>query len=205
MTLPNLDEGVVASEPQPSVNRQLMNARSAAEANKLLSIAGSKMHSSSLTWKSTFDFLRGVTTMRIILKGIMTAEDAALAIQYGADGIIVSNHGGRQLDATCSTIEALPDIVDAVDGAVPVIIDGGITHGTDVFKALALGADFVLIGRPVLWGLASSGREGVERVMHILERELYRTMALAGVTCVKEITKDRLGVTSSDCFRVAKL
>lgn len=182
-----------------------MDARSAAEAAALLASSGSRMHSSSLTWTSAMRFLRGATKMRIILKGIMTGEDAALAVQHGADGVIVSNHGGRQLSTTCATVEALPEVVSAVRGRIPVILDGGIRTGADVFKALALGADFVLVGRPALWGLASHGREGVEAVMNILERELSRTMALAGVRSVREITKDRLGVAVKGGFGVAKL
>ncbi|PWY80866.1 FMN-dependent alpha-hydroxy acid dehydrogenase [Aspergillus sclerotioniger CBS 115572] len=144
MSLPNLvDPSTATSAPksrsQPSINRQLMNARTALEAEHLRLTAGNKMHSASLTWSTTIPFLRSVTKMKLILKGIMTPEDAKLAVQHGVDGIIVSNHGGRQLDATCSTIEALPEIVDAVGGAIPVILDGGVRSGADVFKALALG------------------------------------------------------------------
>lgn len=205
MSLPNLTKPSPSAKPQPSINRQLMNALTAAEAKTIRTAAGSSMHSSSLTWEQTIKFLRGVTNMKIILKGIMTGEDAALAVEHGADAIIVSNHGGRQLDDACSTIEALPEVVTAVRGAIPVLLDGGVRTGSDVFKALALGADFVLLGRPALWGLAYQGQEGVEAVMHILERELSRTMALAGVTSVKGISKDSLGVVSRDGFGIAKL
>ncbi|KAF5641932.1 putative L-lactate dehydrogenase (cytochrome), partial [Fusarium sp. NRRL 25303] len=180
MSLPNTETPSHSNSKLPSVNRLLMNARTATEAADLLASAGSRMHSSSLTWAKTMSFLRGVTKMKIILKGIMTGEDAVLAVEHGADAIIVSNHGGRQLSNTCATIEALPEIVDAVKGRVPVILDGGIKTGADAFKALALGADFVSIGRPVLWGLAYDGQNGVESVLHILEREFSRTMALAG-------------------------
>ncbi|KXJ84860.1 L-lactate dehydrogenase [Microdochium bolleyi] len=210
LSLPNLEPTPSSSSPslgpkQPSVNRQLMNATTATEAQALLKVAGARMHSSSLTWGATLAFLRRTTRMKIILKGIMTGEDAALAVEHGADAIIVSNHGGRQLDAASSTIEALPEVVAAVRGAIPVILDGGVRSGTDVFKALALGADFVLVGRPVLWGLAYDGQHGVEAVMHILERELSRTMALAGTPTVKEITKDRVGVIMRDGFGISKL
>jgi (S)-2-hydroxy-acid oxidase len=150
-------------------------------------------------------FLREVTTMKIILKGIMTGEDAALAVEHGADAIVVSNHGGRQLDETCSTLQTLPEVVAEVRGTIPVLFDGGVRSGADVFKALALGADFVFVGRPALWGLAYNGRQGVEDVMNILERELSRTMALAGARNVSEITKDMLGVASCDGFSIAKL
>lgn len=150
-------------------------------------------------------FLRGVTKMRIVLKGIMSGEDAALAVEHGADGIIVSNHGGRQLSATCSTIEALPEIVEAVGGRIPVVLDGGVRTGADVFKALALGADFVQVGRPALWGLAYDGQVGVETVLNILERELSRTMALAGVKRVGDIKRESLGVIRRDGFGISKL
>lgn len=205
MALENLANQTPGAKALPSVNRQLMNAKTAQEAHGLIISMGGTLHSSSLTWQRTIDFLRRTTKMKIILKGIMTVEDAALAVQHGVDGIIVSNHGGRQLDSTCATIEALPAIVAAVKGVIPVILDGGIRSGTDVFKALALGASFVHIGRPVLWGLAYNGREGVETVLNTLERELSRTMALAGVTRISEISRDSLGVRSADGFGVAKL
>lgn len=205
MSLPNTDNSNRTASNLPSVNRQLMNARTATEAHDLLQASGSKMHSSSLTWAKTLRFLRSVTKMRIILKGIMTGDDAALAVEHGADGIIVSNHGGRQLSSTCATIEALPEIAEAVKGKIPVILDGGIRTGADVFKALALGADYVAIGRPALWGLAYDGQQGVETVMHILERELSRTMALAGVSSISEITRDRLGVKKRNGFGIARL
>ncbi|CAH0034630.1 unnamed protein product [Clonostachys rhizophaga] len=205
LSLPNLEKTAAGAKPQPSINRQFMNVRSAAEAKALRAAFGSKMHSASLTWERTIRELRKVTSMKIILKGIMTAEDAALSVQSGADAIIVSNHGGRQLDETCSTIEALPEVSEAVNGALPVIMDGGVRTGADVFKCLALGADFVLVGRPALWGLAYDGRRGVETVMHILERELSRTMALAGVRSVEEISRGMLGVANRNGFGVSKL
>ncbi|KAH8429194.1 alpha-hydroxy acid oxidase [Aspergillus melleus] len=205
MDLPNLDNKHRASQSQPSVNRLLMNAKSATEAKALRDAAGSTMHSSSLIWADTIGFLRSVTSMKIILKGIMTAEDALLAVEHGVEAIIVSNHGGRQLDAACSTVEALPEIAAAVEKRIPVILDGGVRSGTAVFKALALGADFVLVGRPALWGLAYDGRAGMETVMNILERELSRTMALAGVRSVEEITKERIGVIARDGFGIARL
>jgi (S)-2-hydroxy-acid oxidase len=182
-----------------------MNACTAADAKAIRDKYGPSMHSSSMTWDKTLKFLRSVTKMKIILKGIMTGEDAALAVEHGVDAIIVSNHGGRQLDDAASTIEALPEVVEAVKGRIPVLLDGGVRTGSDAYKALALGADFVLIGRPALWGLASNGQEGVERVMHILERELSRTMALAGVKSIKEITKSTLGVAAKDRFGIARL
>lgn len=136
----------------------------------------------------------------------MTAEDAILATETGVDGIVVSNHGGRQLDGVPSTLEVLPEIVDAVKGkSISVIFDGGIATGTDVFKALALGADLCLIGRSALWGLAYKGQQGVEEVLHILERDLWRTMVLTGATSIKQISRDMLGVARRDNFGIAKL
>lgn len=190
---------------KPTFNRLLMDARTAEQAKAIINSAGPSMHSSSITWERTVPWLRKVTKLKIILKGIMTAEDALLSVQYGVDGIIVSNHGGRQLDSAPSTIQALTEVVDAVKHQIPIIIDGGIRRGSDVFKALALGADFVLLGRPVLYGLGYKGQAGVEAVVHILERELSRTMALAGVTKISAIHKGSLGISRKDTFGIAKL
>lgn len=132
-----------------------------------------------VTWES-LDWLRSLTSLPIILKGILTAEDAALAVKHRVDGIIVSNHGGRQLDSVPATIEALPEVVEAVDGQCEIYLDGGIRRGTDVLKALALGARAVLVGRPILWGLAANGAEGVCHVLEILRTELELAMRLAG-------------------------
>lgn len=130
--------------------------------------------------------------MQVWVKGIATAEDALLAVHYGVDGLVVSNHGGRQLNGALATIDALPEVVRAVQGKIPVHIDGGIRHGTDVFKALALGADFVWIGRPVLWGLAYKGQDGVELCLRLLGDEFRLCMGLAGTVKVEDITKDYL-------------
>jgi 4-hydroxymandelate oxidase len=133
----------------------------------------------SLTWES-LTWLRSITSLPLLLKGILTAEDALLAIEHGMDGIIVSNHGGRQLDTALASIEALPEIVDAVAGRCEVYFDGGIRRGTDILKALALGARAVLVGRPVLWGLATNGEEGAYHVLEILRKELELAMSLSG-------------------------
>ncbi len=133
----------------------------------------------TLTW-SFFDQLRSWVKAPLIIKGILTPEDARLAIEHGADGIVVSNHGGRYLEATPSTIEVLPAIVDAVAGKIPVLIDGGFRRGTDILKALALGAKAVLVGRPVLWGLAAYGSPGVRAVLEMLQNELALAMGLSG-------------------------
>jgi isopentenyl diphosphate isomerase/L-lactate dehydrogenase-like FMN-dependent dehydrogenase len=143
----------------------------------------------ALTW----DFisrLRSVTSMKILLKGIVTREDAKLAVDRGADGLIVSNHGGRAEESARGTIESLPEVVEAVGGRIPVLIDSGFRRGTDIFKALALGADAVAIGRPYLWGLAAFGQAGVEAVLDILRKELALAMRLAGVTSIRGITRD---------------
>jgi len=131
-----------------------------------------------------------LTTMKILLKGIVTREDAKLAVERGADGIIVSNHGGRAEESARGTIESLPEVVEAAGGHIPVLIDSGFRRGTDIFKALALGADAVAIGRPYLWGLAAFGQAGVEAVLDILKKELALAMRLAGVTSIPGITRD---------------
>jgi len=140
------------------------------------------------TW-ATVDWLHTVTSLPIILKGLLTAEDALLALEHGAAGIIVSNHGGRQLDGAIASIEALPEIVEAVNGRCEVYVDGGVRRGTDVLKALALGARAVLVGRPALWGLAVNGADGVHDVLEILREELTRAMALSGRPTIASIDR----------------
>ncbi|HEY5624646.1 MAG TPA: alpha-hydroxy acid oxidase [Gammaproteobacteria bacterium] len=141
---------------------------------------------SGLTWDFV-ERLKSATSMQVVLKGIVTAEDAALCLQHGVDGIIVSNHGGRSEASGRSTIESLPEIAAAVRGRIPVLIDSGFRRGTDIFKALALGADAVCVGRPYVWGLSSFGQQGVEKVMEILRTEFRRVMMEAGVTSVAQI------------------
>ncbi|HEY7779194.1 MAG TPA: alpha-hydroxy acid oxidase [Ktedonobacterales bacterium] len=133
----------------------------------------------ALTWEA-LEWLRGLTRLPVIVKGILAPEDAALAVEHGAAAVIVSNHGGRQLDGVPATIEALPAVVRAVAGRCDVYLDGGIRRGTDVVKALALGARAVLVGRPALWGLAVAGDEGVLQVLNLLRAELDMAMALCG-------------------------
>jgi len=147
-----------------------------------------KLVDDSLTWESV-DWLKSVTKLPILIKGILTAEDAKLAMAHGADGLVVSNHGGRQLDGVLATIDALPEIVAVADGRIPVLMDGGIRRGTDVFKALALGAAAVCIGRAYLWGLAAEGEAGVVKVLEMLRGELELTMALSGCESVAHITR----------------
>ena len=136
-------------------------------------------HTPNMTWQY-IDWLKGSCNLPIVIKGILTGEDARLAVERGADAIVVSNHGARQLDTVLATIEALPEVVAAVNGKIPVLMDGGIRRGTDILKALALGAKAILIGRPYVWGLAAFGQVGVQRVVELLRAELVLSMGLAG-------------------------
>jgi len=142
----------------------------------------------NMTWDFV-DRLRNSTKMKFMIKGIVTREDAALAVKHGVDGLIVSNHGGRAEETLRSTIESLPEVVEAVNGKIPVLVDSGVRHGTDIFKALALGATAVGIGRPYAWGLASFGPAGVEAVLTILRRELQTMMREAGTPSIADITR----------------
>lgn len=143
----------------------------------------------SATWRD-IEWLRSLTSLPIVVKGIMTAEDASLAVDHGVSGLIVSNHGGRQLDSALGTLDALPDIVDAVRGRTEIYMDGGIRRGTDVLMALALGAKAVLVGRPILWGLALGGADGVRAVLEHLRTEFDAAMALCGRSHVSQIDRD---------------
>jgi len=145
----------------------------------------------SANW-ATLDRLRKLTNttkMKLIIKGIDTAEDARLCREHGADAVVVSNHGGRATDTLRSTIESLAEVVDAVGGQLPVLVDGGFRRGTDIYKALALGARAVGIGRPYIYGLTAFGQEGVERVLDILRAELRLTMQQCGTPAIKDITR----------------
>jgi 4-hydroxymandelate oxidase len=139
-----------------------------------------------LTWDD-LAWVREHAPLPMLVKGLMTAEDARIAVDHGVEGIVVSNHGARQLDAVAGTITVLPEIVEAVDGAVPVIVDGGFRRGVDVFKALALGATAVMVARPICWGLAVGGEDGVSDVLSILRAEFENAMALAGTKTVGAI------------------
>jgi (S)-2-hydroxy-acid oxidase len=146
----------------------------------------------ALTWENTIPWLRSITGMEIWVKGVLTAEDARAAVNAGVDGIWVSNHGGRQMDSGVPTIEALPEVVAAVGQRVPVHIDGGIRRGGDVFKALALGADFVWLARPALWGLHYNGQQGVELMQDIIAKEFQLIMAFTGTTSIDQINESYL-------------
>lgn len=142
-----------------------------------------------VTWRD-LDWVRSLTAKPILVKGVLRGDDAAHAVEHGADGVIVSNHGGRQLDTALPTIVALPGVVAAVAGRIPVLLDGGIRRGTDVLKALALGARAVMLGRPVLWGLALDGEAGATRVLSLLRDELDLAMALAGCPSLAAVPAD---------------
>lgn len=141
-----------------------------------------------LTWEY-FEWLRSVAKMPVVLKGLVTAEDAGRAVSAGADGIVVSNHGGRVIDTVTPAIEALPEIVEATEGGVPILLDGGVRRGTDVIKAIALGASAVLIGRPYLYALAVEGAEGVRKCIDLLHREIEMAMAACGRPDVASIDR----------------
>ena len=147
---------------------------------------------SSLTWAS-LEELRSFSSLPLVLKGIQTAEDAELACAHGVDAIVVSNHGGRQLDAVAATAELLPEVVEAVAGRIEVYVDGGIRRGSDVVKALALGARAVLVGRAPLWGLACDGEAGARRVLELLREEIELALALCGCTSPGEVSPAHVG------------
>lgn len=139
-----------------------------------------------LDW-ADFEKLASACEVPVLVKGVLTSEDAALAVDHGAAGVVVSNHGGRQLDCAVATADALPEVVDAVEGKAPVLVDGGIRRGTDAAIALALGADAVLVGRPPLWGLAAASEAGARRVLELLRDELELALALCGCSFPSEL------------------
>jgi 4-hydroxymandelate oxidase len=149
------------------------------------------LYDQSLSWQDV-EWLHSITKLPVLVKGILRADDAKLAVKYGAAGIIVSNHGGRQLDTGPATIDVLARVADAVAGSAEIFVDGGIRRGTDVLKAIALGARAVLLGRPVLWGLAAEGECGVRKVLEMLREEFDLAMALSGCSNLQEISRDLL-------------
>ena len=145
----------------------------------------------SITWDD-LERLCNEFELPILVKGLITGEDAALAVEHGAAGVVVSNHGGRQLDSAPATIDALPEVVEAVDGRIPVLLDGGVRRGTDVAVALALGAEAVLVGRPALWGLAVNGEAGARRALEMLAGELRLALALLGASDPSALSADHV-------------
>lgn len=142
--------------------------------------------SPAITWQD-LEWLQSLSPLPLVVKGILRADDAVNAVKCGAKAIVVSNHGGRQLDSAIASIEALPDVVTAVNNQAEVLVDGGIRRGVDILKAIAYGANAVLIGRPILWGLALNGEAGVAHVIELLRAEFDLAMALSGCTCIKDI------------------
>jgi len=147
--------------------------------------------SPEISW-AHLEWLRQLTALPILLKGVLHPADAELAVEHGVDGLIVSNHGGRQLDTTPASLDRLPVVADAVGGRVPLVVDGGVRRGTDVAKALALGAQAVAVGRPVLWGLAVAGEAGARQVLELLRKELTNALTLLGVESPAELTRDQV-------------
>jgi isopentenyl diphosphate isomerase/L-lactate dehydrogenase-like FMN-dependent dehydrogenase len=160
-----------------------------------LDLTGADEAPTTLTWDFV-ERLRAATSMRVLVKGIGTAEDARLCVESGIDGVVVSNHGGRADDFGLSTVEMLPEMVEAVGGRIPVIVDGGFRRGTDILKAMALGATAVGIGRPYLWGLGAFGQAGVEAVLDLLRAELVLAMQQAGIPSLGEIPTAAIGKRS---------
>jgi 4-hydroxymandelate oxidase len=170
-------------------------AESAGAGGSALAAYVAARHDASVTWDD-LGWLRSITSLPLVIKGIVRADDARRAADAGAVGIVVSNHGGRQLDSSPPTIAVLPEIADAVAGDCEVLVDGGFRSGTDILKALGLGARAVLVGRPALWGLAVAGAEGVAAVLHLLRDELTRAMTLAGCPNVASIGRDLIKPSS---------
>ena len=138
--------------------------------------------------------LRDLTSMKVVLKGIVTREDAALSVEHGVDAVMVSNHGGRSEESGRGALDSLPEVVEAVAGRVPVLVDSGFRRGIDIFKALALGARAVGIGRPYVWGLAAFGQEGVEAVLRMLKAELVLAMQTCGTPRLRDVSRDRVKI-----------
>ncbi|XP_054011973.1 2-Hydroxyacid oxidase 1 isoform X1 [Hylaeus anthracinus] len=168
---------------------ELSNKVNSAQDGSGLNEYVTNMFDASLSWEDV-KWVKSITKLPIVLKGILTPEDALLAIESGVDAIVVSNHGARQVDGIPASIEALPEIVKAVNRKIEVYMDGGIRQGIDVFKALALGAKMVFIGRPILWGLSHSGEKGARHILEIFRKEIDLAFALTGCRSVKDVTQD---------------
>jgi isopentenyl diphosphate isomerase/L-lactate dehydrogenase-like FMN-dependent dehydrogenase len=155
-------------------------------------VTAEEFRASNLTWDAVAR-LRDLTSQRLLIKGILTAEDAQQCVRYGVDGIIVSNHGGRSMESGRATLDCLPEIVNVVARRIPVLVDSGFRRGTDLFKGLALGADAICVGRPCIWGLAAFGEAGIARALELLRTELESVMRLAGTTSLPAITRQAIG------------
>lgn len=179
---------VTVDSPTHGARNREEHARGELPERPLPNLKGKDYLDPTLTWKD-IDWLRGFAKTPVLLKGILNPDDAAVAVKAGVSGIIVSNHGGRNLDTVPATIDALPMVVEKVAGQIPLIVDGGIRRGTDVLKALALGATAVGIGRPYLYGLGVGGAEGVTRVVEILRKEFELAMMLTGRPTIRSIDR----------------
>jgi 4-hydroxymandelate oxidase len=182
---------VTVDSPTFGARNREERSRSELPERELPNLQGPDFLDPSLTWKD-IDWLRSFARTPVLLKGVLNPEDARIAVEAGVSGIIVSNHGARNLDTLPATIDALPLVAEKVRGRIPVLVDGGIRRGTDIVKALALGASAVGIGRPYLWGLGISGAEGVARVVEILLKELQLAMALTGRPTIASIDRSVL-------------
>ena len=194
-------EAIVLTVDLPAAGRRERDIRTAFEIpsdvplpNLAMHLGGGDFHATlgevvdpTVTW-SDLEWLRSVSSLPLLVKGILTSEDARLACEHGVDGVVVSNHGGRQLDGAPASLDALPEVVDAVSGRCLVLVDGGVRRGTDVVMALALGARAVLVGRPVLWGLAVDGEHGVGRVLELLRDEVELALRLLGCPTPEAVT-----------------
>jgi isopentenyl diphosphate isomerase/L-lactate dehydrogenase-like FMN-dependent dehydrogenase len=178
---------IVVTVDLPEVGRRERDLRSGFETPASLS----DVTDNALTWRD-LEWLRTHTSLPILVKGILTGEDAVLATEGGVDGIVVSNHGGRQLDGVAASLDALPEVVEAAGDRAEILLDGGIRRGTDVVKALALGARAVLVGRAALYGLAVDGAEGVERVLGLLREEVELALALCGCPSPDDVTRSHV-------------
>jgi len=182
---------VTVDSPTFGLRNREERAKGELPERRLPNLQGKDYLDPTLTWKD-IDWLLGIARRPVLLKGILNPDDAAIAVKAGVAGIIVSNHGARNLDTVPATLEALPHVVEKVAGQLPVIVDGGIRRGTDVIKAIAFGAASVQIGRPYLWGLGVAGSAGVTRVVKILRKELELSMALMGRPTIRSIDRSAL-------------
>ncbi len=175
LRMPNLGSGELSRLP--------------ADEGSSLSAYVNSLFDPALVWADV-DWLCSLTRLPVLIKGVVRGDDSAMALEYGAAGVIVSNHGGRQLDTAPAPVEVLGEVVEAIDGKGVVLVDGGIRRGTDVVKAVAIGADAVMLGRPILWGLAHGGEAGVQRVLEMMRAEFDLAMGLCGACSVDELTPD---------------
>ncbi|XP_076384022.1 hydroxyacid oxidase [Megalopta genalis] len=167
----------------------MLNSMNSTKAGSSLNEYVMSLFDASLSWDDV-KWLQSITSMPIVLKGILTPQDALLAIEHGVQAIVVSNHGARQVDSIPASIEVLPEIVKAVNGRMEIYMDGGVRQGIDIFKALALGAKMVFVGRPMLWGLSHSGEEGARNVLELFRKEIDLVFALTGCRSVKDVTRE---------------